>query len=116
MGMRLILGKESPMPEMPEIREFSIEYHLPDEMASSCATNLLVQHTDHEFVLSFFEARLPPSSGEPDEIDEQIKELRGKVRAECVARITVAASRMPEFVDVLQKNLEAFGSRGKVEK
>ncbi len=95
---------------MPKVEGFALEYCIPDELASRFATHVLVQRTDHEVVLSFFEAQLPPISGEPDEIAEQIKERGGKLRAECVARVTMAASRMPDFVQALQKTLEAHRS------
>jgi hypothetical protein len=32
-----------------------IEWHVPDELVTRYANNLLVQHTEHEFILSFFE-------------------------------------------------------------
>ena len=68
------------------------------------ATNLLVQHTDHEFVLSFFETAPPIVLNEKDfEID--------KVTAECVARVVIAPKRMQQFIDTLQKSLEKYNLR-----
>jgi hypothetical protein len=36
-----------------------IEWHVPDDLVTRYANNLLIQHTEHEFILSFFEI-LPP--------------------------------------------------------
>ncbi len=76
-------------------------------MPCQYATNLVVQHTEHEFIISFFRAS-PPIMLEPlEEAKARALEL-GKVRAECVARIVVAPGRMPEFVEVLQQNLARY--------
>ncbi len=90
-----------------EARQVSLklEWRIPEGLAGRYATNMVVQRTEHEFILSFFEAYPPMVIGSPDEIKAQLEQLE-TVRAECIARIIVAASRMPEFVEVLQKNLQ----------
>ena len=88
----------------------ALEWHVPEDIVSQYVTNMVVQHTEHEFVISFFEVTPPLVLGEPDEIKTQLEQL-GTVQAECVARIVVAASRMPEFVRVLQDNLENYLSK-----
>ena len=96
----------------PTRREYAIplEYHVSADVQSKYATNLVVQHSEHEFLIHFFEARRPLLLGSPDEIDSKLESLKS-VRAECVARIIVTADRMPDFVDVLQKNLERYLAR-----
>lgn len=91
-------------------RQLPLEWRVPDDMSCQYATNLLVQHTDHEFVIQFFRAMPPLVVGSPDEVKTQLAEIES-VNAECVARVVVAASRMPEFVDVLQQNLQRFQDR-----
>lgn len=71
------------------------------------ATNITVQHTDHEFVISFYEARPPVVLGTPEERAEQLEAI-DHVFAPCVARITVTASRMEGFVKALQDNYENY--------
>jgi len=93
------------MSEEAEQVKLKLEWRIPEGLAGRYATNMVVQRTEHEFVLSFFEVYPPMVIGSPDEIKTQLEQLE-TVRAECIARIIVAASRMPEFVEVLQKNLQ----------
>lgn len=88
--------------ELSEL-EVPIEWHIPDSIVSQYATNMVVQHTEHEFIISFFDTRPPLIVGAPTK--EVLEKLRS-VRAECVARIVVAHARMPDFVKALEINLE----------
>ncbi|MCZ7569916.1 MAG: DUF3467 domain-containing protein [Ardenticatenaceae bacterium] len=87
-----------------------IEWHVSEHVISRYATNLVVQHTQNEFIISFFEVRPPLVLGTPEEVREQLNQMKS-VRAECVGRIIVAAEKMPDFVRVLQANLETYLSR-----
>lgn len=71
------------------------------------ATNIAVQFTGHEFVISFYEARPPLILGPMEQRLADFERL-DSVRADCVARITVAAPRMPGFVKALQEHLHKF--------
>jgi len=84
-------------------------YHIPEDMPYRYATNLVVQHTEHEFILSFFRASPPFLLGSPEELKEQLAGLES-IRADCIARVIVATSKMPEFVEALQANLGKFAS------
>lgn len=96
------------MPEQEEVlKEVPIEWDIPPSIVTRPAMNIVVQHTEHEFVISFFEVH-PPFVLGSDEEKGAIAERITSVRAECVARVTVAAGRMPEFVEVLRRNLEAY--------
>jgi len=95
------------MPDQkPEQVAVPIQWHVPEDLTCQYATNLVVQHTEHEFVISFFRTAPPLIVGTPEETRAQLEQI-GYVRADCVARIVVAASRMPDFVQVLQGSLEA---------
>lgn len=94
----------------PEQIAVPIDWHVPEDLTCQYATNLVVQHTDHEFMISFFRAAPPLIIGTPEEQKAQLEEL-GRVRADCVARIIIAPGRMPEFVQVLQNSLEVYQSR-----
>ena len=87
-----------------------VEWHYPEELLSRYATNMIVQHSDHEFVIQFFEVLPPLVLGTPEEQKVQLGGIKS-VRAECVARVIVAPERMPEFVRVLQDNLEKYHSK-----
>ena len=97
------------MPEQEEsaVYKWPIEWYFPEDITSRYATNLVVQHSEHEFIISFFEVERPVVVGPPEYVEARLKEITS-VRANCIARIIVAAERMPEFVRVLQLNLEKY--------
>jgi len=82
-------------------------WEIPEGLMSGYATNMLVQVSDQEFYLSFFEAT-PPIMFRPEDADK----LEG-VRAECIARIIVSPDRMAKFVDVMQQQLDTFNKKKK---
>ncbi|MFN8376696.1 MAG: hypothetical protein U0694_27965 [Anaerolineae bacterium] len=85
-----------------EVREIPVEWVIPTGIISRYATNLVVQFTGNEFILHFFEAH-PPFTLNPEALDE----LKS-IPAECVARVIVAANRMPELLEVLQTHVSKF--------
>ena len=87
--------------------EKPLAFRVSPDIQSKYATNMVVQHTDHEFVIHFFEARGPLLLGTPDDIATALKDMDA-VPADCVARIIVAAERMPSFVQALQDNLNGY--------
>lgn len=95
------------MPENKDGVLLPIEWHISEEVTTKYATNLVIQHTEHEFIISFFEIYPPVLLGPPEGQKLQA-EMIDTVRAECVARIVVASDRMPEFVRVLQDNLGTY--------
>jgi hypothetical protein len=91
----------------PQKIELPVELNIGENTPKGYATNLVVQHTEHEFILSFFEIPPPLLVGSPEQIEEQLKKV-SSVRGECIAQITVAASRMAEFISTLQTNFENY--------
>jgi Protein of unknown function (DUF3467) len=81
-----------------------------DEVPTQYATNLVVQHTAHEFIITFFEIRPPLLMGTPAMKSRQLDDV-SEIRARPLARIVVAATRMNEFVQVLQDNKARFDAR-----
>lgn len=84
-----------------------INWYFPESVNSNYATHIVVQHTEHDFTISFFEVYSPPTIGTPEEI-RKIVETTESIPAKCVARIIVAADRLPGFLEVLQDNLRGF--------
>ncbi len=84
----------------PEGREVPVEWYVPENVLSGYATNMTLQRTEHEFILSFYEQRIPIVFDSQAQIDH--------VRATCFARVTIAAARFPGFMDVLQQALKNF--------
>jgi len=76
-----------------------------DDVFSVYATNILVQATEQEFYVSFFEAR-PPFIFVPEDIEKL-----ESVRAECVARVIISPERMTAFLNVMQQQLDAFNRK-----
>jgi len=95
--------------EPEKTRGLPIKWQIPEDLISRYATNLVVQHTEHEFTISFFEAEPPILLGTPEERQAALEQI-SSVPLKCVARVTVSASRMPEFVRVLQNSLERYQS------
>jgi hypothetical protein len=95
--------------ELMEGYRLPIEWHFPSNIVGRYATNIVVQHTEHEFIVSFFEAYPPIVLGDPKERQATLEQL-SSVPAVCVARLIVAPERLAEFVKVLQDNLEKHSS------
>ena len=94
--------------QMPgSMKALPIVYEVPDDLGAQYATNLVIQHSNHEFVLSFFEIIPPVILGSPEERVAQLKDVTA-VRARCLARIVVAAGRMQGFVEAMQENLSNY--------
>lgn len=88
------------------LREIPVEWEIPDSPAPY-ATNLVVQHTEHEFRISFFQVEQPILLGEEEERDRQAEAVE-MVPARCVARVIVSATKMEDFVNVLQENFGRY--------
>lgn len=84
-----------------------VEWHVSENILSRYATNIVVQPIQHEFVISYFEAQPPIILGTPEENRAKYQEL-GAIRAECVARVIIAAERLPEFIEAMQTSLAAY--------
>ncbi len=82
----------------------ALEWHIPDTIITRFASNMVVQSLEHEFKISFFEVnpgiQLGPEAKPPD-----------KVQANCIASVIVSASKLPDFIGVLQEQLEQYNSR-----
>ncbi len=87
-----------------------IVWSIPPDLTSSYATNIVVQHTEREFIVSFFEIQLPILLGSAEERRAALETIR-HIEAKCVARVVIAPERMQEFIDVLRDNLKTYLER-----
>ena len=85
-----------------------IEWHTPDNIVTSFVNNVVVQHDERSFFISFFEIVPPIALGEG--ADEAIKAWKS-IKAKCVARVAIARDQMENVIEALTKNLEKFKSR-----
>jgi len=92
--------------ERPKV-QVPIEWHISEDIDSKYATNLVIQHSEHEFIIDFFEMRHPLILGDPDQVREEWEKLES-VRAECVARIIVSPDRMQGFINLIQAELNKY--------
>ena len=81
-----------------------LDFHVPEDIVSRYATNIVVQYTGSEFIVSFFEAKPPILLGSPEENLETMR-LLGRIRADCVARVVVAPEHMQEFLKVIKEQV-----------
>lgn len=88
----------------PEPLAVPIEWHYPEGLIGRYANQMLVQFSESECHLSFFEIKPPVVLGDPQEARDSIK----SVRAECVGRIVLALVRVPEFLKTLQASWEQY--------
>jgi hypothetical protein len=91
-----------------------IEWQIPENLKTQFITHMVVQHSDYEFIISFFEIHPPMFLGSGEEIKEKMKlesDSIKSVKAECKARIAVSAERMPGFIQALQDNYKKLQDR-----
>lgn len=95
--------------ERQEIQRVNIpvEWHIPDQIESRYATNVLVQAGQNEIVISFFETQLPILTGTPEENAARLEQL-ASIRANCIGRIIVAPDLVPNIISALQTGLNAY--------
>jgi len=75
---------------------------MAQSVAPGYATNIAIQRTDYEYILSFFEVLPPLIIGTPKEVEIQLGTLR-HAPTRCVARIVIARGRVKEIADLLQR-------------
>ncbi|SRR6266487_1096681 len=99
----------SEIEQKPDIINIPINWHVPDNIQSQYATNVIVQAGQHEFFISFFEVKLPPFVGKPEEIMSHFQRL-GYIQADCVGRIIMSVEEIQNFINALQTSLDAYRS------
>jgi hypothetical protein len=84
--------------------EIPLQFNLPIDMPSVYATNMLVQASDQEIILSFFEAQPPFMTEDTQENIELLKSVG--IRADCVAKVIISSARFEGFVQVLAQTVQ----------
>lgn len=90
--------------------QLKINFNVPAKMPSVVAHHMIVSEYDGQTVLMFFEV-LPPLiiSNDPEDRSKVIDKLKGTgVVAECVAKVTIAQHKLPDFARVLNGVAERF--------
>ncbi len=101
------MSKKTPAKPAAQERDIPLIWHIPEDLISGYATNMLVQIGDHELYVSFFETPPPILFGPKD-----VENLES-VKAKCIARIVITPERMATFIELLQKQLDIFNEKKK---
>jgi hypothetical protein len=94
--------------------EKPLDWVVPEDLLTQYANNMVIQHTETEFILSFFEYYPPILLGEAEDIVSKIEDMKS-VKAKCVARIVVPLEKMPSIIDALQTNFNKFTEKSSQE-
>ena len=89
----------------PEI-QIPLEWYVPEELPTHYTTNLIIQHTEHEFFITFFELVPPITLGKTPEEIEQVE----SVRARALTRVAISPGRLESFIRAMQDNLVKYHS------
>lgn len=98
---------DEPEERLPTRYELPIEWYIPEDLPTRHITNMTLQHTEHEFILSFYEQRIPILTGSPDQVRDRIMDLKS-IRATCVARLVIANGRFEEIAEVIHRAAENY--------
>lgn len=91
--------------------QIPIHFNMPVGMASVYATNMIIQASEHEVVISFFEAQ-PPLLSDDDANNIEILQKVG-VRADCVAKVTIAKNRIGGFAQIIKNISDQISKQNK---
>lgn len=83
--------------------------YLPD-LETRHANNVVVQHDQDNFFLSFFDVWAPIIVGTDEEKEKQIASI-DHIDAKCVARIVLSPTRAQELIELLTENVQVYKNR-----
>lgn len=81
-----------------------LKWEVPEDLPVVWVNNFVVQHTQHEFILTFFQVT-PPILIKPTPEDLEAVE---SVPARAIARIALTPRAMAQLLDVIRENYETF--------
>jgi hypothetical protein len=84
-----------------------VKYVIPDEIITRYATDMVVQHSDQEFLISFWEIQRPVLLGTDEERKAQVQMIKF-IENRCVARFAITPDRMQKFLDALKENVDHY--------
>lgn len=99
-----------PMSQSNPEKIVTINRVYPPDLETRHANNIVVQHDQDNFFLSFFDVWVPIIIGTNEEKERQIEAV-DSIDAKCVARIILSPSRALELINLLTENIRAYESR-----
>lgn len=94
--------KKTPTPKRRPGDNIKLDFIVPDDMVCEFADNLLVIHTQNEFVLSFMQTRFPTIL-KPEDVHKLTT-----VESVCISRIIVTPAMMEQMITALQTNFDKY--------
>jgi hypothetical protein len=82
-------------------------WEVPVGLPTHYSTNLIVQHTDEDFTITFWDVRPPVLIGTLEEKRKQVEALKA-IRPTALVRIILSPGKMREFTQVMRDNLKTF--------
>lgn len=101
------MSEREPRQEQSPGVSLRIDWHFPEGIQSHYADNVLVQASQYNITISFFETQLPILLGQPEDNKKQLEEL-GAIRANCVSKLVVSPDFIPTLMKALATGLENY--------
>jgi hypothetical protein len=80
----------------------NLERVLPADLVTQYTDNLLVLHTENEFILSFLQAQHPLAMGA-----DELRQI-GTIQSKCISRLIVSPNLLPKIIEALQQNYTKY--------
>ena len=88
--------------------KMNIDYNkAKDEVVTRHVTHTVVQHTENEFYIYFYEVRPPILLGSNDKIKTTLEDIKYPP-TECVARVVMQPNKIKELIRLLQENFNKY--------
>jgi len=89
-----------------EEKTLTIEWNIPQGIATPFVTNMVVQRMENVFKIMFFEAKPPLRLDKSDPMPE-------KISADYVAGIIVTPEKLSTFVEILKRQVDKISTEQK---
>jgi hypothetical protein len=87
-------------------KEIPIEWVVPEDVIARYASNVVVQKTESNYLISFFEIQPPLIIGDAESINLNLSKIV-RIPAKCVAQIYMSNEQIKAFYDLLHKLLDS---------
>ena len=90
-------------------KNFRIDWK-SDDKPPVYATNTLIQHSENEFLLSFYAVQPPLIVGAPEEVEQQLMGI-DSIPAIPVAKVFLSPAHIPQLIQILADNYNNYLER-----
>jgi hypothetical protein len=96
------LETELPADPPPELTPLlKPKYPYPEDTEIAYANHMIVQHMEHEYVISFYQMTTPPNVDRSIADLQKALEASGGLHMRCVGKVAVSNGRMPSVINAL---------------